>query len=120
MFFAFRPAGIDSCRASAMSKGKYGILLVTGGQTHQEEYAAAFAEDDRCKLVGVTDEKDVDPRRRDLNQQLARHHGVPYFSDIGEALANPDVDVTSICTPPDRRARVIIPCAEAGEHLYQD
>ncbi len=103
-----------------MNKGKYGIILVTGGQTHQEEYAAAFAEDDRCKLLGVTDEKDVDPRRRDLNQQLARHHGVPFFSDIDEALANRDVDVTSICTPPERRARVIIRCAEAGKHLYLD
>jgi predicted dehydrogenase len=103
-----------------MSIIKYGILLVTGGQTHQEEYAAAFAEDDRCKLVGVTDEKDVDRRRRDLNQQLARHHGIPYFSEIDEALANPDVDVSSICTPPERRARVIIRCAEAGKHLYLD
>jgi predicted dehydrogenase len=30
------------------------------------------------------------------------------------------VDVSSICTPPERRARVIIRCAEAGKHLYLD
>jgi predicted dehydrogenase len=103
-----------------MTKGKYGILLVTGGQTHQEEYAAAFAEDHRSRIIGVTDEKDIDPRRRVLNQQLARQHNVPYVADLEEALDNPEVDVTSVCTPPERRAKVIVRCAEAGKHLYLD
>lgn len=30
-----------------MSATKYGVLLVTGSHTHQENYAAAFAADKR-------------------------------------------------------------------------
>ena len=38
----------------------YGILLVSGKLTHQENYCQQFAADTRCHLVAVTDEKDVD------------------------------------------------------------
>ena len=103
-----------------MTKAKYGILLVTGGQTHQEDYAADFARDERCRIVGVSDEKDIEPRRRTLNEQLAHTYSVPYFTDFEEALGLPDVHVASICTEPERRARIIIRCAEGGKHLYLD
>jgi hypothetical protein len=32
-----------------------GVLLVTGGHTHRENYAVAFAADGCCKLIAVTD-----------------------------------------------------------------
>src|SRR5262249_46145090 len=44
-------------------KVKYGVLIVTGSHTHQENYAAAFAADKRCRIVALTDEKDIDRRR---------------------------------------------------------
>jgi predicted dehydrogenase len=103
-----------------MSTAPYGILLVTGSHTHQENYAAAFAADKRCKLVALTDEPNIDRRRRDLNERLARALGVPYVADIAEALARPDAHVVSICAPPERRGRIAVRCAEAGKHLYLD
>lgn len=98
----------------------YGILLVTGNQTHQENYAQAFAADARCRLIAVTDEADVDPRRRALNEQLADRLKLPYLADLGEALKREDVDVVSNCAPPERRGRIAIRCADAGKHLYLD
>jgi myo-inositol 2-dehydrogenase / D-chiro-inositol 1-dehydrogenase len=101
-------------------KVKYGVLLVTGSHTHQENYAAAFAADKRCKIVALTDEKDIDRRRRRLNERLARELGVPYEPDLSVALQRKDVDIVSICAEPERRGRIIVRCAEAGKHLYLD
>jgi predicted dehydrogenase len=103
-----------------MTRARYGVLLVTGGQTHQEDYAAAFAADPRCRLVALTDEPDVGRRRRALNEGLARKLGVPYLADLGEALARKDVQVVSVCTEPERRGRVALRCVRAGKHLYVD
>jgi predicted dehydrogenase len=103
-----------------MSEPKYGVLLVTGSHTHQENYAAAFAADQRCKLIAVTDEANIDPKRRALNERLARALGVPYVADLDKALEQKEVNVVSICAPPERRGRIIVRCAKAGKHLYLD
>ncbi len=101
-------------------KPRYGILLVSGNHTHQENYAAAFAADRRCRLIAVTDEPDIDNRRRQLNERLAKALNIPYIADLKEALARKDVHVVSVCAPPERRGRIIVRCAEAGKHLYLD
>jgi predicted dehydrogenase len=103
-----------------VSQPRYGILLVTGSHTHQEDYAAAFAADKRCWIVAVSDEATVDDRRRELNERLAATLGVPYLSDLDEALERKDVQIASVCAPPERRSCVIVRCAEAGKHLYLD
>jgi predicted dehydrogenase len=106
--------------ANAKRQALYGVLLVSGAQTHQELYAPAFAADSRCRLVAVTDDTDVDARRGELNERFARSLGLPYLPDLAGALAREDVQIVSICAPPDRRARIAIRCAEAGKHLYLD
>jgi predicted dehydrogenase len=103
-----------------MREPRYGVLLVTCSHTHQENYAAAFAADRRCRIVALTDEVDVAPRRRELNERLADSLGVPYEPDLARALSRKDVDVVSICAPPDRRGRIALRCAAAGKHLYLD
>jgi predicted dehydrogenase len=103
-----------------MSKPPHGVLLVTGSHTHQENYAAAFAADKRCRVVAVTDEPDIDKKRRTLNERLADALGVPYVADLDKALAHKEVQIVSICAPPERRGRIAVRCAEAGKHLYLD
>lgn len=97
-----------------------GILLISGSQTHQENYAAAFAADKRCRLIAVTDEAKIDKRRRTLNERLAKALDIPYIADLDEALARKDVDIVSVCAPPERRGRIIVRCAQARKHLYLD
>jgi predicted dehydrogenase len=102
-----------------MNEG-YGILLVSGSHTHQENYGPAFAADRRCRLVAVTDEANIDRRRRELNEQLARSLNIPYIADLNRALEMREVDVVSICAPPERRGRIAVACAQARKHLYLD
>jgi predicted dehydrogenase len=103
-----------------MSKQRYGVLLVTGSHTHQENYGAAFAADKRCRVIAVTDEANIDRRRRELNERLAKVLDVPYIADLAQALARKDVDVVSVCAPPERRGRIAVQCAQARKHLYLD
>jgi predicted dehydrogenase len=98
----------------------YGVLIVTGAMSHQENYALGFRQDRRCKLIAVTDEKDVDERRAQLNQKMAAELTVPYIRDLDSALVHPAVNIVSICTEHHRQGRVAIRCAEAGKHIYID
>ena len=101
-------------------QAQYGLLLITGSQTHQENYARAFAADARCRLVGLTDEPDVPERRRELNQQLADELRIPYLDDLDTALARDDVHLVCLCPEPERRGRLTAKCARAGKHVYVD
>lgn len=98
---------------------KHGVLLVTGLHTHQEGYAADFAQDPRVTIVAVADDPQVDKRRRALNEKMAKQYKVPYL-DLDKALARKDVDVASLCAEPERRGPLALQCARAGKHLYLD
>jgi predicted dehydrogenase len=98
----------------------YGVLLVAGDHTHQPMYAAALAADVRCRLIGLSDDAEIDGQRRRLNQQLADRLGIPLLVNFDRALARDDVHIVSICAEPIRRGRLIVKAAEAGKHLYLD
>jgi myo-inositol 2-dehydrogenase / D-chiro-inositol 1-dehydrogenase len=100
--------------------GEFGLLLIAGAHTHQENYARAFLSDPRCQIVGLTDEAGVSPRRKELNQRLAGELDVPWLPDLEEAIHRQDVDLVSVCAEPERRANLAIRCANAGKHLYVD
>ncbi len=102
------------------SHPRYGVLLVAGSHTHQENYARAFAADARCRLIGLTDEADVPLRRKSLNIRLAAELGIPFFDDFDAALQRDDVQIVCLCPEPERRARLVERTARAGKHVYID
>jgi len=103
-----------------VAKPPFGVLLVSGKMTHQENYGAGFQADPRAKVVGLSDEPGVDERRQGLNRELAREMDIPFFPDLREALNRSDVQAVSVCSEFERRIRVCQLCAEAGKHLYVD
>lgn len=98
----------------------YGVLLVSGDHTHQPNYAMALAEDPRCRLIGLTDETDITPRRRELNAELATRLNVPLLPDLDAALTRDDVAIVSVCAEPFRRGPIVVKAAKAGKHIYLD
>ena len=46
-----------------MSSQQFGVLLISGRLTHQENYALNLRADPRCSLIGLSDEADVPPER---------------------------------------------------------
>jgi UDP-N-acetylglucosamine 3-dehydrogenase len=103
-----------------MSQPPYGLLLIAGSHTHQENYAWAFAADERCQLIGLTDEADIPARRNELNLRLAKELNVPFFENLEEAITRDDVDIVCLCPDPERRGRLAAKCARAGKHVYID
>ncbi|MBM83968.1 MAG: hypothetical protein CMJ78_25715 [Planctomycetaceae bacterium] len=102
------------------SARQFGLLLISGNQTHQENYARGFAADSRCKLIGLTDEPYLPERRQRLNRQLADELEVPYLEDLDAAINREDVDFVCLCPDPERRGRLAAKCARAGKHIYVD
>lgn len=100
--------------------GKYGVLLLGGHRTHQENYAQLFAQDARCQLVAFADEPDAPPERIELARSLADALNLPFIPDLNDALARDDVHIVSLCTEVERRGQVGAKCAEAGKHVYLD
>ncbi len=101
-------------------ESRYGLLVVSGNLTHQENYSRALASDPRVKLVGLTDEPDVPQRRREHNEALAMELGIPYIEPYEQALERDDVDLVCLCPEPERRARMTVAAARAGKHVYVD
>jgi predicted dehydrogenase len=119
----YKPANqqlLKGGRPMSKQQKTYGVLLVTGLRTHQENYALAFAADPRCRLIAVTDEVDVPPHRAEWDRKFADKMNLPYIPDLDDALARDDVDIVSVCSEHERRGRVAVKCAQAGKHLYLD
>lgn len=107
-------------RAHAPRTPPFGVLLISGSGTHQEDYARALAADPRCRLIGLTDSAAITPRRRELNERLAGELKMPILPDLDAALARDDVHIVCVCAEPERRAPIIVKCAAAGKALYLD
>ncbi len=99
---------------------KYGVLLLGGHRTHQENYAGSFAKDPRCKLVAFADEIDAPIERVALARSLAAELELPYIANLDDALTREDVHIVSLCTEVERRGQVGAKCATAGKHVYLD
>ena len=98
----------------------FGVLLITGAMTHQEDYGRGFQDDPRAQVVGLTDEANINERRARLNRELADAMGIPLLPNLNEALARSDVHLVSVCSEFERRTRVSTLCANAGKHVYVD
>ena len=61
-----------------MSVQQFGVLLVSGRLTHQENYALNLRADPRCIVVGLSDETEISSERAQLNRQFAEDMGIPY------------------------------------------
>ena len=96
-----------------------GVLRIGGRRSHQESHAEVFSTHPKCKLVAVTNGKDVSDYRAHLDRQLAKDHGIPYISDLDEALRL-DVQIVSSTPEVEGRPQVAVKCLEAGKHLYLD
>jgi predicted dehydrogenase len=57
---------------------------------------------------------------RQLNSvEISKQHGceITCYTDLNKMLANPDINVVSICSYPNEHARQAIAAAQAGKHL---
>lgn len=85
----------------------FGIL---GAGIIADHHRHAIGVTEGARLVGV-----AHPDRA-LYAEIERNYGVPAVSEE-ELLADPAVDVMSVCTPSGQHAAQVIRAAEAGKHV---
>lgn len=88
----------------------YGVLIVGAGNITA---AHIFAVEGlpNAKLVGIVG------RTPERAGELARKHGVPSFASLEEAVARPEVDIVSICTPSGAHLEPALTAIAAGKHV---
>ncbi|TDD96774.1 Gfo/Idh/MocA family protein [Jiangella asiatica] len=88
-----------------------GVVIVGAGFI-ADHHGAALRTSDRAHLAGIVD---VDAGRAATAGRTAG--GVPWTTDLAEALARPDVDAAIVCTPNVTHEAIALQVAAAGKHL---
>jgi predicted dehydrogenase len=95
-----------------MSEGKLGVL-VNGAGWVSRQHIAAFTNNPHAEVVAISsltcEEAKVCAQECGLD--------VPCLDSFDEALALPDVDIVSVCTPQHVHAENTIAAARAGKHI---
>ncbi|MDQ3811493.1 MAG: Gfo/Idh/MocA family oxidoreductase [Chloroflexota bacterium] len=105
--------------------GRLGTLLISfssiGEQAHQKTmYVPVLANHPALRVVAVADEASAPEHQHALNRREAEALHLPYVADLETALADPAVDVVSVCCPLERRVAVLERVAAAGKHALVD
>lgn len=107
------------------SDGRLGVLLLcftsVGDQAHQTSmYVPVLRNHPSLRLVAVADESRATSTQHALNAAQANALGLPYVDNLDAALADPRVDLVSVCCPLERRVEVIEKVAAAGKSMLVD
>jgi predicted dehydrogenase len=105
--------------------GRLGVLLLSfssvGEQAHQKTmYWPVLSNHPSLSVVGAADEAYAPDAQHALNQREADALGLPYQTNLDAALADPRVDLVSVCCPFERRLAVLERVAAAGKHALVD
>jgi predicted dehydrogenase len=93
-------------RARPVGVGVIGLGYI--GRTHVEAYRSAARAGFACRIAAACD------RRPD---RLAEAGASRSYRDAADLLADPEVDLVSICTPTDSHADLAIAALRAGKHV---
>src|SRR5215207_8417716 len=101
-------------RMSETGNGKVLGAAIFGAGWVAGEHARAYQKCERTRLVAVGSRKEESARK------CAEYAGAPgafTTTDYDALLKHPDVDVISICTPPDIHPDLTTRAAKAGKHV---
>ncbi|MGI6610485.1 MAG: Gfo/Idh/MocA family protein [Limnochordia bacterium] len=96
----------------ATSKRTYGVGVVGAGWV-SGEHIKAYASNENARMVGIYSRT---PERATAKLDEYGVKGITY-STFDALLADPDIDIVSICSPPPVHAEQVIAAASAGKHI---
>lgn len=95
-----------------MATEQIGVAIQGAGWV-STEHIRAYQQNPYARVVAVGSRTLAGARAKAAECGL----DVATYDDFDELLANPDVDVVSICTPPSRHAEETVRAAAAGKHI---
>ena len=93
-----------------MANEKLGVVIVGAGMI-SEFQSKAIGDVPELQVVGYVD------RVPELAEARAEQFGATAFDDLDAALADPRVDIVSICTPSGAHLEPALAAAQAGKHV---
>lgn len=104
-----------------MPRHAYGVLLVSFSRhSHQQSFVPLYQHHPRTRIIAVSDDPDIEPELKALNQEWAQKLKVPYIEGVDRALSRNDVDIVSIGHEIERRKDLVLRAAAADKHLWID
>lgn len=89
------------------------VAIIGAGAISRAHIEAYLACADRCTIVAVADIYEDKAQARIDEYQL---HAATAYSDYA-ALLEQNIDLVSICTPPNTHADLAVHCLQAGKHV---
>ncbi|WP_138467014.1 Gfo/Idh/MocA family protein [Poseidonocella sp. HB161398] len=92
-------------------------VLIGAGMVAGTHVAACQGARDKVRLAGLLGRGPERARQLAAETGLDRQEGFRLYHSVEEAAADPEIDFAIVATPPDVRAGLIRPLAEAGKHV---
>ena len=95
-----------------MSDRKLGVLIHGAGWV-STQHIDAFKKNADAEIVAISSRTMASAEKRAAEAEL----DVPCFDNYEQALAQPGIDIVSVCTPQHVHAENVIAAARAGKHM---
>ena len=86
-------------------------VVVGGGAIAQRRHLPEYAANPNAEVAGIVD------FNQERAKELAERFGGKAYASLEEALADPNVDAISVCTPNVTHAETTIKALKAGKHV---
>lgn len=96
------------------SNGKIGVALLSFAHVHARGYADQVRDHPDCETVAVWDSN------VDLGRRMAEERGLPFYTDLNEVLALPEVDAVVVNAPTAEHRDILVAAANAGKHIFTE
>jgi len=90
------------------------VAMLSFWHVHGKDYARVAEEHPETQIAAVWDEN---PER---GQAEAAQRGLPFFAQLDDLLARPDIDGVIVDSPTNLHHAVIIAAARAGKHIFTE
>lgn len=90
------------------------VAMLSFWHVHARDYAKQADEHPNTEIAAVWDEI---PER---GKAEAAARGVPFYENLQELLASPDIDGVIVDTPTQMHRDVMVAAAEAGKHIFTE
>jgi predicted dehydrogenase len=99
------------------TKDRLGFALVGLGRLSTNQLAPAFAQTQRCRLVGIVSGSETKPAEWKQKYSL-EDKNVYNYRNFDEIADNPDIDVVYVVLPNSMHEEFVIRAARAGKQVY--
>lgn len=95
-------------------ESRTGVAMLSFAHVHARDYAAQVENHSHLRLVAIWDEDGARGRME------AERRGVPFYTELDQVLALPEVEAVVVCAPTFMHRDILIAAAQAHKHIFTE